>query len=599
MEKRLPRKLTAILYTDMVEYSRLTGEDEDATHRRLRDYLDLISSAIESAQGVVVHYAGDAVLAKFDAVVDALSCAITIQTSLKDQNQDLPDERKVRFRIGVNLGDVIEDRADIYGDGVNVAARLESLAEPGGICISESVKTAIGKNLPYHYAFMGERRVKNIEEPVRAYSVEFDDDGLKSKNSAPTAFLQSQNLTLPEKPSIAVLAFKNMSGDPEQEYFSDGITEDIITELSRFSGLFVIARNSSFAFKNQSVDVKTVAQELGVRYMLEGSVRRMRNRLRINAQLLDTEMATHIWAERYDGDLTDVFELQDEITRSIVGSIAPQIEIAEVERSRKLSDANLSSYEISLKAQAIFYDCAREGNPELRQKTIEAAQAALDIDPRNTLALWIQGYSYLMQYLYRWSSNPEECLNLAQEISQRLLQADSSDPRAYMTRAMISTFRGEFDAALADFRRAFDLNPNFALNLTLMAWGESLAGMTADAKHHAELALRLSPRDLDLWLGDAYLTLLQANFAESDFEEAKKWGLLAVQMTPKAPIRLALMTASCIHTNDPEGAAYYARKLEELSPDFIPSLLSGAVTLYKTPEHNLILIDGLHKAGFT
>ena len=208
--------------------------------------------------------------------------------------QDLPDERKVRFRIGVNLGDVIEDRADIYGDGVNIAARLESLAEPGGICISESVKTAIGKNLPYHYAFMGERRVKNIEEPVRAYSVEFDDDGLQSKNSAPTAFLQSQNLTLPEKPSIAVLAFKNMSGDPEQEYFSDGITEDIITELSRFSGLFVIARNSSFAFKNQSVDVKTVTQELGVRYMLEGSVRRMGNRLRINAQLLDTEMATHI-----------------------------------------------------------------------------------------------------------------------------------------------------------------------------------------------------------------------------------------------------------------------------------------------------------------
>jgi tetratricopeptide (TPR) repeat protein len=362
--------------------------------------------------------------------------------------------------------------------------------------------------------------------------------------------------------------------------------------------LFVIARNSSFAFKNQSLDVKTVARELGVRYMLEGSVRRMGNRLRINAQLLDTEMATHIWAERYDGELTDVFELQDEITRSIVGSIAPQIEIAEVERSRALSNANLSSYELSLKAQAIFYDCAREGNPELRQETIEAAQAALDIDPRNTLALWIQGYSYLMQYLYRWSANPEECLDRAQDISQRLLQADSSNPRAYMTRAMISTFRGEYDAAIADFRRAFDLNPNFALNLIIMAWGESLAGMTADAKHHAELALRLSPRDLDLWLGDAYLALLQANFAESDFVEAKRWGLLAIQMTPKAPIRLALMAASCVHTNDSKGAAHYAQNLAKLSPDFIPSLLSGAVTLYKMPEHNFILTDGLRKGGF-
>ena len=390
-----------------------------------------------------------------------------------------------------------------------------------------------------------------------------------------------------------------MSGDPEQEYFSDGITEDIITELSRFSGLFVIARNSSFAYKGQSVDIKLVARELGVRYMLEGSVRRAGSRLRISAQLLDTDKATHIWAERYDGEADDIFDLQDEITRNIVGSIAPQIEIAEVERSHRFPAANLTSYELSLRAQAIFHDCARAGSPELREESIRAAQSALDLDPKNTHALWIQGYTFAMQYLYRWGSDPDASLARAREIAERFLQADSTNPRAYTIRAMTCIFYREFDAAIADFRRAFTLNPNFALNAMFMAWGESLAGLTKEAREHAELALRLSPRDLDLWLGDAYLALLQASFAESNFEEAKKWGLLAIQMTPKAPIRRALMIACCIYTDDPEGARLHARELEAFAPDFIPSILQQAVILYKLPEHNALLTEGLRQAGYT
>jgi TolB-like protein len=594
LEERLPRKLVAILYGDVAGYSRLTGADEDVTHRCLREYLDLISRTIEDHRGQVVNYAGDAVLARFDAVVDALSSAVAIQDDLGSRNQDVPDERKVQFRIGVNLGDVIEDRGDIYGDGVNVAARLESLAEPGGICISESVRTAIGRKLPLGYEFMGERQVKNIQEPVRAYKVKLDSQEKSVRKSSETGFPG-----LPDKPSIAVLPFTNMSGDPEQEYFSDGITEDIITELSRFSGLFVIARNSSFSYKGQSVDIKTVARELGVRYMLEGSVRRSGNRLRINAQLLDTEMATHIWAERYDSSVDDVFDLQDEITRNIVGSIAPQIEIAEVERSRRLPAANLTSYELSLKAQALFYDWVRTGSPDLMEETIEAAQAALDIDPRNTHALWIQGHASAMQYLYRWGPDPDASLVRAWDTAERLLQADSTNPKAYTARAMVYTFRGEFDAAIADYHRAFALNPNFAMNAMFMAWGESLAGLTTEAREHAELALRLSPRDLDLWLGDIYLALLQASFAESDFEEAKKWGLLAVQMTPKAPIRRALMTAICAYTDDLEGAAHHAHELKSFAPDFIPGVLSGEMTLYKMSEHNSLLVEGLHKAGFS
>ncbi|MFB3045687.1 MAG: CadC-family transcriptional regulator, partial [Acidiferrobacterales bacterium] len=434
---------------------------------------------------------------------------------------------------------------------------------------------------------------KNITEPVRAYRVL-----MEPREEQKVISPEKSALELPDKPSIAVLPFDNMSGDPEQEYFSDGITEDIITELSRFSSLFVIARNSSFAFKGQSIDVKSIARELGVRYILEGSVRRAGNRLRINAQLLDTEMATHIWAERYNGSMDDVFELQDEITRNIVGSIAPQIEIAEVERGRGLPAANLTSYELSLKAQALFYDWARSGSPKLIEETIEGAQAALDIDPRNTLALWIQAYAYAMQYLYRWGPDPDESLARAWDITERFIQMDSSNPKAYMVRGIVHTFRREFDAAIADYGRAFSLNPNFAMNLVVMAWGESLAGLTKEAREHAELGLRLSPRDLDLWLGDAYLALLQASFAEGDFEGAKKWGLLAVQMGTKAPIRRALMIACCAYTDDPADAARHAQELKAFAPDFIPSILSGAMTLYKMPEHNTLLVDGLRKAGF-
>ncbi len=591
--ERLPRKLAAILYADVAGYSRLTGEDEDATHRRLRDYLDLIAKTIEGHHGQVMHYAGDAVLAKFDAVVDALSSAVSIQEQLKTQNADLPDERKVQFRVGVNLGDVIEDRGDIYGDGVNVAARLESLAEPGGICISESIRTTIGKKLDLAYESMGEQQVKNIEEPVRAYKVALDPN---KRAQAPET--EKATLQLPDKPSIAVLPFTNMSSDPEQEYFSDGVTEDIITSLSLFPGLFVIARNSSFSYKGEAVDITQIAKELGVRYVLEGSIQRAGNRIRINAQLLDSETASHIWAERFDRKVDDVFELQDEITRNIVGSIAPQIELAEVERGRRLPSTNLTAYELSLKALALFYDGARSGNPTLWEEALASAQAAVDIDPRNTHALWIQAYIYAMQYLYRWAPDPDESVARAWDITERFIQLEPSNAKAYMTRGIVYTFRGEFDAAIADYRRAFALNPNFAMNLVVMAWGESLAGLTKEAREHAEPALRLSPRDLDLWLGDAYLALFQASFAESDLEEAKKWGLLAVQMGPKAPIRRALMIACCAYTDDPAGAARHAQELETFAPDFIPSILSGAMTLYKMPEHNTLLVEGLRKAGF-
>jgi adenylate cyclase len=278
MDERLPRKLAAILYADVAEYSRLTGEDEDTTHRTLSQYLEIISKTIESLGGNIVHYAGDAVLARFDAVVDALSSAVSIQNEINTLNKDVPEDRRLQFRIGVNLGDVIEDRGDIYGDGVNVAARLESLAQPGGICISESVRVALGNKIPLEFECMGEQEVKNIAEPVLAYRTAIGGTVTQAKNQQKQ---KSSNST--EKPSIAVLPFVNMSDDPGQEYFSDGITEDIISGLSRFRELFVFARGSSFAFKGQSVDVTEAAKKLGAKYMLEGSVRQSGERVRITA----------------------------------------------------------------------------------------------------------------------------------------------------------------------------------------------------------------------------------------------------------------------------------------------------------------------------
>ncbi|MCZ6733318.1 MAG: adenylate/guanylate cyclase domain-containing protein, partial [Gammaproteobacteria bacterium] len=353
----LPRKLAAILYADVVGYSRLTGEDEDATHRRLSEYLDQIATTIERYRGRVMHYAGDAVLAMFEAVVDTLSCAAQLQLDLKARNEDLPDERKVQFRIGVNLGDVIEDRGDIYGDGVNVAARLESLAEPGGICISESVHTAVGSKLPFDYEYMGEQQVKNIAKPVKAYHAGVKPGAVLPTPSvrpkprrpmrhliaataavlvigvgvitwlapwAPTiepASEEQMAFPLPEQPSIAVLPFDNLSGDPAQDAIADGFTESLITTLAQMPELFVIARNSTFTYKGKPVKVQQVAEELAVRYVLEGSVQVSGESLRVTAQLVDALTGSHIWSGRFDRALIDMFAVQDEITLEVVTAL--------------------------------------------------------------------------------------------------------------------------------------------------------------------------------------------------------------------------------------------------------------------------------------
>ena len=480
--ERLPRKLAAILYADVAEYSRLTGEDEDATHRTLSEYLDLISSTIDRQHGRVMHYAGDAVLASFGAVIDALSAAVAIQNELRDRNEDLPDVRKVRFRIGVNLGDVIEDRGDIYGDGVNVAARLESLAEPGGICIAESVRTAVGNKVEAGFVFMGEQKVKNVPEPVRAYRVVLEGPQLAAAAGSPASGTE-----LPDKPSIAVLPFTNMSGDSEQEYFSDGITEDIITALSRFPALFVIARHSSFVFKGRAIDLKEAGATLGVRYLVEGSVRKAGNRIRVTAQLIDATTGDHIWAERYDRSIEDIFDVQDEVTNAIVATLPGQIEKAVMERSERKRTENMTAYDYLLRGNLYFHRISHDDLLEAKRLYAKA----IELDPKFALAYSRLAACYNM--LAGMGFESEDTWNETLTTVQRALALDSNDNWAHLTLAWTLLRRHRFDEGEEQFEKTLALNRNDAQCISWLALGFVYLGRTEEAYALIRDAMRLNP----------------------------------------------------------------------------------------------------------
>ncbi len=378
MSDNLPRKLAAIFYADVAWYSRLTGEDEDATHRALRVYLDVIAELVKEHRGRVVHYAGDAVLAMFEAVVDAVSCAEMVQQRLGERNAVLPESRQVHFRIGVNLGDVIEDRGDIYGEGVNVAARLENIAYPGGICVSAAVYEQVKGKLDSAFEDMGEQELKNINDRVRVYRV----TPTSPPASAPVPkenfeALTGEQLELPDRPSIAVLPFQNMSGDPEQEHFADGMSEDIITVLARMPDLVVIARNSTFVYKARAVDVREVGRELGVAFVLEGGIRKSGERLRITAQLVDALSGDHIWAERYDRTLDDIFAIQDDITREISVALSVKLTYGDEVRVWKERASSFEVWEIFQRALAEQQRFTKEGI----DTALKTARQALEKDP--------------------------------------------------------------------------------------------------------------------------------------------------------------------------------------------------------------------------
>jgi len=600
MEKdHLSRKLAVILHADVVGSTSLVQQNETLAHERILAAFNNFSETIAAYGGVAREIRGDALVAEFDRASDAVAAALAFQVSNGELNVRLDDGIQPQLRMGISLGEVVIANNTITGAGVVLAQRLEQLADSGGVVVQGSVSETVPARMPFEFESLGEMTLKGFDHPVRAFAARLrpGEEIPKPETDATPKTAEPEGLQVPDKPSIAVLPFNNMSGDPEQEYFSDGITEDITTALSHFSDLFVIARNSSFTYKGKAVDTRLIATELGVRYLLEGSVRRAGDRIRINGQLINAETGNHIWAERFDGDLEDIFELQDEITRKIVGSIAPQIELAEVERGRGLQPVSLSSYELSLKAKSEAFDAFRLGDANTLQNAIDIANDALKQDPRNTQALWLLGVTQMDQYLYQWGDDPVGALARAMQAAEKLIHVDSSNAAGYVLRGTLLIHRREFDLAISDFERSLLLNPNASLHLFFAAWGESLAGLTKLAKEHAELGIRLSPREMDLWMGVAYLALLQASFAEENFSDAIKWGRLSLQMHAKAPIRRALMVACCAYAGNLEEAAHHADELRVFSPDFIPTILRGDLLLYRDSAHNKLLIDGLRKAS--
>jgi adenylate cyclase len=478
-EGRAKRKLSAVLSADVKGYSRLMGQDETGTVDRLKEYRALMTDLIQQYRGRVVDSPGDNILSEFFSVVDATECAVKIQEELKNRNVELPKDRRMEFRIGINLGDVIEDEDRIYGDGVNIAARIESLAEGGGICISGSVFDQIEGKIPLNYDDLGEQSVKNIKKPVQVYRIYVESE---------ESLMVEKEVKLPDEPSIAVLPFENMSGDPEQEYFSDGLTEEIITGLSKLPHLFVIARNSTFTYKGKAVKVQQVSREMGAKYILEGSVRSAGERVRITAQLVDGTTGQHLWADRYDRELKDIFAIQDEITMNIM--IALQVKLTEGEQARLPAKyTNLEAYVKYLQAGEYLVKFSKEGNILAKQKY----QESIALEPEYAPAYAGLAGTYLKEAWHGWSETPEQSGALAMQYAQKCVALDESLSYAHAALGLIHLVLRQWDKAIEESEIAVSLSPNSADSVVMLAVTYKAVGRVEEALSMLEKAMRLNP----------------------------------------------------------------------------------------------------------
>ena len=504
----MERRLAAILAADVAGYSRLMGADDEGTLATLSTYRDVVDSLIAEHQGRVFGSAGDNVVAEFGSAVQSVRCAVAIQRAINRRNADLLDRQRMEFRIGVNLGDIMVENDNLFGDGVNVAARIGEVADPADICISSAVYEQIAGKVSFPASALGERNFKNIARPVSIYRVDWRLEDMQATE------ILSGNLSLPDKPSVAVLPFVNMSGDAEQEYFADGITEDIITALSRHRWFFVIARNSTFTYKKRAVDVKQVARELGVRYVLEGSVRKAGNRIRINTQLIEAHSGAHLWVERYDRDLSDVFALQDEITESVVAAIEPELLMVEGQRAARKSVAHLDAYDLFLRGMWHYY----QFNPEDNRRAEDCMRKAKTLDPR--LAYGHLGLARVLhgRTLLGWSTDFDAEQRLELEAAQRAVELDDKEPYCHYVFSSASRSAGLHQQALAEAQRAIDLNPNFALAYYALGSVRVYVGHFAEAIDPLLRVMRLSPNEPIAFM--LYYFLGLAHYHQHDYVQA-------------------------------------------------------------------------------
>jgi adenylate cyclase len=519
----LKQRLAAILAADVAGYSRLMAADERTTVAALDAARAVFRAQIESNQGRVIDMAGDSVLAVFETATGAVSAALAVQRSLDAAPNAVPEDRRMRFRIGLHMGDVMEKGdGTIYGDGVNIAARLEGLAEPGGITVSESIRTAVKGKVSAGFEDQGEQTVKNIPDPVRAYRVR--GDGAAAPRVSPS--VGEIDLSLPDKPSIGVLPFDNMSGDPEQAYFADGIAEDIITALSRFRQFHVTARNSSFAYKGQATDIKKVGRELGVRYVLEGSVRKTADRVRITAQLIDAESGNHVWADRYDGKLENIFDLQDEITNTIAAAVTPAFAKAELQRISRKRPESLDAWDLTLRSS----QRSALGGPADIAAARELAERAVLLDERNTEALARLAFCHVTEGWLGYSPSPSASIAEGIKVARLALQEDNTDANSLISLGFGLFAARQFDEALDVLRQAVALNSNNAAGLVCYGMCMGFCGDYDKAIGALDRAIRLSPRDPGLGIWIAQMAL--AAFVVEQYQEGVGYGRRAVQNTP-------------------------------------------------------------------
>jgi adenylate cyclase len=585
-EERVDRRLVAILAGDVAGYSRLMGADEEGTLLHLKAHRkELVDPKIAEHRGRIVKTTGDGILVEFVSVVDAVRCAVDIQRGMTERNAKVPRDDRIEFRIGLNVGDIISDADDIYGDGVNVAARLQSLADPGGIYVSRVVHDQVRDKLSFDFEGMGEQTVKNIARPVDVYRIHITQDVAAKKIAVGTA---PSETTISDRPALAVLPFANMSGDAEQEYFADGVTEDIITALSRLRWFFVIARNSSFTYKGKAVDVKRAARELGVRYVLEGSVRKGGNRVRITAQLIDASTGNHIWADRYDGDLTDVFALQDEITKKVVAAIEPRLLEAEGLRSQSRSPEELGAWDMVMRANSVFW---RLTKAEI-EHAIDLLQQAVARYPEYAPAHSLLAFVLLISG-YVGSRLTDAQLKQASSLAARAAELDDGDPWGHLALGFAAFMKRQTPSAAAEFHRALSLNPNFAAAHGYLGWALAFDNQTALASAHLEEAIRLSPHDPQNAIFNTGLAIV--HYFTDSYAQAVEYSRKALQQRSAFTAGYRIHVASLAQAGQIDEAREALARLKEWHPDLSIAWIEQNVPY--TPGAMAKFVEGMRKAG--
>jgi len=588
----LERRLAAILAADVVGYSRLMGADEAGTLERLMALRkELVQPKISERGGRIVKLMGDGLLAEFPSIVEAVECAADIQQAMTGREAEAAEELRIRLRIGVNLGDIIVEGSDLYGDGVNVAARLEALAEPGGVCVSGTVFDHVDGKVGLDFTDLGKQQVKNIDQPVQAYRIVRE--GAADPGGAPAAPFTQRDP--PDKPSIAVLPFTNMSGDAEQEYFSDGITEDIITELSRFKDLSVVSRNSSFAFKGEATSLRDVGEKLRVDYLVEGSIRKAGNKVRVTAQLIDARSDNHIWAERYDRSLEDIFEVQDDVVRRVASTLVGRLEHERQERTRRQSESQLKAYDLYLRGRELFFNWTKDDNAKARA----FLKAAIEIEPDYAAALALSSEVLLRMWLNGWSEDPERDRRESFEAAQRATEIDDQDSRVHTALGLLYIWNRNLDRAKHHFETALKLNPN---DTRALIYYSRQAVFDGDIEKGVELchrALNLNPyAKYSYNLGIAY-------FAARQYRQAIEF----IDSIGDPPAQtLALLAAGYAMAGDQaKAAASYGRFRESAQACPVIMRLSRPEDWqgyfserwpFRKPEDTEHLLEALGKAGF-